>query len=176
TDAAVVGKVFWAGAVGAMGDLEPGRVAGQLELLAGREFIRIAPRSSMAGQTEYAFWHALVQDVAYGALPRAARASRHVAAARWIEARAGDRVGDLADVLAHHYSTALGLARAIGDQGQSSELEAPALRFLLLAGERALDLDVSAALGLLERALELAPAGHPERPRVLRLYGRAING
>ena len=136
TDAAVVGKVFWAGAVAAIGDLEPGLVAGQLDLLAAREFIRIAPRSSMAGETEYAFWHALVRDVAYGALPRAARASRHVAAAKWIEAQAGDRVDDVADVLAHHYSTALGLARATGDEGQSSELEAPALRFLLLAGER----------------------------------------
>jgi tetratricopeptide (TPR) repeat protein len=49
------------------------------------------------------------------------------------------------------------------------------LRFLLLAGERALDLDVSASLGLLERALELAPAGHPDRPMVLRLYGLAMN-
>ena len=29
---------------------------------------------------------------------------RHVAAAEWIEERAGDRVEDLADVLAHHYS------------------------------------------------------------------------
>ena len=128
----------------------------------------------MAGETEYAFWHALVRDVAYGALPRAARASRHVATARWIEAQAGDRVEDVADVLAHHYSTALNLARAMGD-GQSSELEAPALRFLLLAGERTLELDVAAATGLLDEALELAPPGHPERPRVLRRYGAAMN-
>ena len=175
TDAAVVGKVFWAGAVAEIGDLEPGLVAGQLDLLAAREFIRIAPRSSMVGEKEYSFWHALVRDVAYGALPRAARASRHATAAKWIEAQAGDRVEDVADVLAHHYSTALELARATGDDGQSSELEAPALRFLLLAGERALDLDGTAAIRLLKRALELAPAGHPERPRVLRRYGTAIN-
>src|SRR5439155_20427180 len=101
---------------------EWGLVVGQLDLLAVREFIRLAPRSSMARETEYAFWHALVRDVAYGALPRAARASRHVAAAAWIEARAGDRVEDVADVLAHHYSTALDLARAVGDDSQSSEL------------------------------------------------------
>jgi hypothetical protein len=133
-----------------------------------REFIRIAPRSSMAGETEYAFWHVLVREVAYRALPRSARASRHLAVSRWIEARAGDRVEDVADVLAHHYSTALDLARAVGDDRQSSELEAPALRFLLLAGERALDLDVSAAVGLLERALALTPPGHPDRSRCRR--------
>ena len=165
TDAAVVGKVFWAGAVAAMGDLEPGLVAGQLELLAAREFIRIAPRSSMAGETEYAFWHALVRDVAYGALPRAARASRHVAAARWIEAQAGDRVEDVADVLAHHYSTALDLARAIGDDGQSSELEAPALRFLLLAGERALELDVGGSARLAGAGARARAAGSPRPTR-----------
>jgi class 3 adenylate cyclase/tetratricopeptide (TPR) repeat protein len=175
TDAAVVGTVFWAGAVAATGDLELSRVEAELELLAAHEFIRIAPRSSMAGETEYTFWHALVRDVAYGALPRSARAARHVAVASWIEERASDRVEDVADVLAHHYSTALDLARAVGDDAQSSELEGPALRFLVLAGERALDLDVSAAVGLLERALALSPPGHTDRPTVLRRYGAATN-
>ena len=101
---------------------------------AAREFIRIAPRSSMAGETEYAFWHVLVRDVAYGALPRAARASRHVAAARWIEAQAGDRVEDVADVLAHHYSTALGLARA--DRRRRAVVGARSSRSALPAARR----------------------------------------
>ena len=63
-------------------------------------------------------------------LPRASRASRHVAAAAWIESKAPDRVEDLADVLAYHYATALDLARAAGQTEQAAELEAPALRFL----------------------------------------------
>ena len=69
----------------------------------------------MAGQAEYTFWHVLTRDVAYAQLPRASRAARHVAAAEWIEAEAGDRVEDLADVLAYHYATALDLALAAGD-------------------------------------------------------------
>ncbi len=69
----------------------------------------------MEGETEYAFWHVLARDVAYGQIPRASRASRHVAAAAWIESKAPERLEDLADVLAYHYTTALELAEAAGD-------------------------------------------------------------
>ncbi len=69
----------------------------------------------MAGEAEYAFWHVLARDVAYNQLPRASRATRHVAAASWIESKAPERVEDLADVLAYHYATALELARAAGE-------------------------------------------------------------
>ena len=51
----------------------------------------------------------------------------------------------------------------------------PALRFLLLAGKRALGLDLPVALGLLERALALAPAGHPDRATVLEPYGDGLS-
>ena len=107
----------------------------------------------------------LVRDVCYGQIPRAARAARHRAAAAWIEGKAGERAEDLADVLAHHYQAALELDRAAGIGEQSEELEAQALRYLALAGERALSLDVDQAERQLAVALELAPAGHPERAR-----------
>ncbi|HET9085003.1 MAG TPA: adenylate/guanylate cyclase domain-containing protein [Candidatus Limnocylindrales bacterium] len=174
-DASVIGKVFWPGAVASIGGREDSQIATELSLLVARELIRIAPQSSMAGETEYSFSHVLVRDVAYAALPRSGRASRHVSAARWIEERAGDRMEDVADVLAHHYSTALDLARAVGDDQTATELERPALRFLLLAGERALELDVAAALALLERAIELAAPGHPDQAAALRAYGQALN-
>ena len=64
-----------------------------------------ARTSSMEGEAEYGFWHLLVRDVCYAQIPRAARAARHRAAAAWIERKAGERVEDLADVLAHHYLT-----------------------------------------------------------------------
>jgi len=86
---------------------------------------------------------------------------------------AGDRVEDLAEVLAYHYTQALDLARATGQTSQSAELEAPARRFLLLAGERALGLDTTVALANLDRALVLAPAGHPERPEILARWAEA---
>jgi hypothetical protein len=65
----------------------------------------------MAGEAEYGFWHLLVRDVCYGQIPRAARAARHRAAASWLERQAGERAEDLADVLAHHYLSALELVR-----------------------------------------------------------------
>ncbi len=144
-----------------------------LRELSRKELVRPARRSSIEGEAEYAFWHILARDVAYGQLPRASRASRHVAAARWIESKAPERVEDLADVLAYHYATALELAQAAGQTEQASELEAPALKFLTLAGERALGLDTAAALSNLERALALTPPGHPERPEALARFGEA---
>lgn len=125
-DAAVVGKVFWAGAVAAMGGRDLAEVTDALRELSRKELVRPARRSSIEGEAEHAFWHVLTRDVAYAQLPRASRASRHVAAAKWIESKAPERVEDLADVLAYHYSTALELARASGQTEQATELEAPA--------------------------------------------------
>jgi hypothetical protein len=172
-DAAVIGKVFWAGALAEMGERDLNQVIETLRELSRKELVRPARRSSMEGEAEYAFWHVLARDVAYAQLPRASRAARHVAAARWIESKAPERIEDLADVLAYHYATALELARAAGQTAQASELEAPALRFLSLAGERALGLDTASALANLDRALALTPVGHPARPEALALFGEA---
>jgi class 3 adenylate cyclase/tetratricopeptide (TPR) repeat protein len=172
-DAAVVGKVFWAGAVAEMGVRDPTSVTETLRALSRKGLVRPVRRSSIEGQAEYTFWHVLTRDVAYGQLPRASRASRHVAAARWIGSTAPERVEDVADILAYHYATALELARAAGRVEQATEIEAPALKFLSLAGERALGLDTAAALSHLERALALSPPGHPERPQALARFARA---
>jgi class 3 adenylate cyclase/tetratricopeptide (TPR) repeat protein len=172
-DAAVIGKVFWAGAIAQMGERDLTAVTDTLRELSRKELVYPARRSSIEGEAEYAFWHILARDVAYGQLPRGSRASRHVAAARWIESKAPERVEDVADLLAYHYAAALELTRAAGQTEQATELEAPALRFLSLAGERALGLDTAAALSNLERALALAPEGHPGRPEALARFGEA---
>jgi class 3 adenylate cyclase/tetratricopeptide (TPR) repeat protein len=172
-DAAVVGKVFWAGAVAAMAERDVDAVVEVLRELSRKELVRPARQSSMAGEVEYSFWHVLTRDVAYGQLPRVSRAARHVAAAQWIESKAGARVEDLADVLAYHYATAHTLAEAAGDTALAAELAGPALRFLTLAGDRALGLDTTAALAAFELALELTPPGHPERAPALVGFGDA---
>ena len=172
-DAAVIGKVFWAGAIAQMGGRELSQVTERMRELSRNELVRPARRSSIEGEAEYAFWHALARDVAYGQLPRAARGARHAAAARWIESKAPERVEDLADILAYHYASALELARAAGRTEEVDELEGPALKFLTLAGERALGLDNAAALSNLERALALAPPGHPDRAEVLARFGES---
>ena len=60
-----------------------------------------------------------------------------------------------------------------GDTDQAAELEAPALRFLTLAGDRALGLDTAAALANFEHALALTPPGHPDRAAALVRFGEA---
>ena len=174
-DAAVIGKVFWAGAVAALEGRTRADVEDDLAELARIELVRPVTRSSMAGETEYAFWHVLARDVAYSQLPRASRGARHQAAGDWLERKAGERVDDVAQLLAHHYATALDLARAAGEEDRAGALEPCALRYLRLAGERAIGLDSAAAVGFLERALALAPAGHDERPEVLASLADALD-
>jgi class 3 adenylate cyclase/tetratricopeptide (TPR) repeat protein len=166
-DGAVVGKVFWSGAVASMGGLGERTVRQGLHELSRKELVRPARTSSVKDQAEYSFWHLLVRDVAYSQIPRAARAAKHRAAAEWIEAMAGDRVADQADLLAHHYGQALELARAAGDQGEVRELEPVTARFLVIAGDRALNLDVSKAESLYQQALQLLPPSELSRALVL---------
>src|SRR5207245_10861255 len=106
-DAAVIGKVFWAGALAAMGHASKESVLTGLHELVRKALVRRARTSSIEEDVEYVFWHVLVRDVAYGQIPRAARARKHVTAAEWIERSAGERITDHAEFLANHYSTAL---------------------------------------------------------------------
>ncbi len=174
TDASVIGTVFWAGAVADMADRSKDEVVAVLEQLAHRELVRPVRQPSFEGELEYSFVHSLVREVAYSHLPRAARASRHVVAARWIETMAPARIEDAADVLAHHYATARELAEAAGEPELAEELRAPTLHFLTLAGERALGLNTGAALTSLERALRLTAAGDAERPKILTRWAEAL--
>jgi class 3 adenylate cyclase/tetratricopeptide (TPR) repeat protein len=165
-DAGVVGKVFWSGALTTMGAREPGEVTAALHELSRKEMVRPARQSSMQGEAEFGFWHGLVRDVCYGQIPRAHRAERHRRAAEWIESKARERMDDVADILAYHYSTALELSRSLGTPDDPDLIEAT-FRTLVRAGERAMALDVSRAASLLQRALEIAPPEHPDRLRAL---------
>ena len=163
--ASVVGKVFWAGAVASVSGAAENSVTEALHELARKELVRPVRSSSVQGEQEYAFWHVLVRDVAYGQIPRAARAAKHRAAAEWTERLAGERVIDYAELLAYHYEQALELSRAAGTDAR--DLEGQTGRFLVLAGQRALLLDVERAESYFRRALELLPRGDPRRSEVL---------
>jgi class 3 adenylate cyclase/tetratricopeptide (TPR) repeat protein len=156
-DAAVVGKVFRAGALAVTGRRDDAAVQDGLQHLAQRGFIRPVRGASGRGEAEYAFWHVLTRDVAYAQLPRVARMRKHRAAASWIQRTAGERVADHAEVLAHHYTSALALARATGAMEEAISLEELAARFLVLAGDRAMGLDVARADAYYRRALEHIP-------------------
>jgi tetratricopeptide (TPR) repeat protein len=172
-DAAVLGKVFWAGALAEMGNRDLREVEQALHELARKELVRPSRTSSMEGEAEYGFWHLLVRDVCYAQIPRAARGDRHQATAAWLERKAGERSEDLADVLAHHYLTALELLEAAGRPQDAAGLQDLAREYLALAGERALALDVASAETSLAKALGLAPAGHPARASLLERWAQA---
>jgi len=169
-DAAVVGKVFWSGALSAIGSRERFAVEERLHGLERRELVRRERRSSVAGESEYAFRHVLVRDVAYGSIPRAERSERHRGAAEWIESLG--RPEDHAELLAHHYLAALELARAAGVDER--ELVVAGAAALLRAGERAVALNAFAnAARFFEQTLELG-VEEESRPRVLFRLGSAL--
>jgi len=165
-EAAVVGKVFWDGALASMAGADQEIVAESLHDLVRKELVRPIRGSSVEGEAEYVFWHVLIRDVAYGQIPRLARMRKHEAAATWIERLAGDG-SDKAEILAHHYGQALELARAAGAVEDGERLETTARRVLVLAGDRAVQLDVAQAERYYRRAFELLPEGHPDRAEVM---------
>jgi class 3 adenylate cyclase/tetratricopeptide (TPR) repeat protein len=170
-DAAVLGKVFWAGGVAAIGGIDESEVRDGMRELVRKELVRPARRSSVEGQEEFAFWHVLVRDVAYQQIPRATRAQKHRAAATWIEEIAGDRAEDQAEILVYHGEQALELTRAAG--GDDAELEQSMRRYLARAGHRARRLDARKASEYYRRALDLTPDDHPEHPEALSQAGVA---
>ena len=171
--AAIVGKVFWTGALGEMLGLSPGDVERHVHALERKEFVRRERRSSVAGETAYVFRHVLVRDVAYSQIPRKRRADMHRLAAGWIEALAGDRPEDLADMVAYHYVSALDLDRRSGRD--DPDLAARARTALVDAGDRSFALNAfPAAARFYDQALALTPETDAERPRLLFSYGRAM--
>ncbi len=161
--AAVVGTVFWTGAVAACGDQDEATVGDALQELGRRELVRPRRHTSVEGQPEWTFWHSVVRDVAYGQITRPDRIAKHRAVARWIESVAGNRLADHADVLAHHYTLALELSAASGEP--RGDLLTQARRFAEMAASRAERLDPGAAVALFRRAIDLYPPGVPGRAR-----------
>jgi class 3 adenylate cyclase len=163
-DGAVLGRSFWAGGVTTVSGLDRRRVEERLHSLERRDFIRRERRTAVADDTQYAFLHALVRDVAYGQIPRAERASKHRRAAEWLVSLG--RPEDHSEMLAHHYLQALDLSHAAGLE--TAELVEPARLALRDAGDRAAALyAVEAAERFYDASLALWPADAPERADLL---------
>jgi class 3 adenylate cyclase/tetratricopeptide (TPR) repeat protein len=164
-DASVIGKVFWPGALAGSDDRF-------IHALERKEFIRRDRRSSIARETQFAFLHALVRDVAYGQIPRAERAEKHRRAAEWLASLAGDRAEDHAEMLSHHYHEALRLSEAAGLD--TTALREPARQAFADGAQRALSLGAGAtARDLALEALALTADDDPERPALALVLGYA---
>ena len=163
-DGAVVGKVFWIGALGR----DDREAVGALHSLERKGFVRRQRRSSVEGEGELAFAHALVRDVAYGQIARADKIRKHGRVAEWLEDLG--RPEDHAEMLAHHWSAALELARATG--GEVGDLETRTRVALRDAGGRAFALNAfAAAEQYYTDAISLSPPG--DREHALLLLKRA---
>jgi class 3 adenylate cyclase/tetratricopeptide (TPR) repeat protein len=174
--AAVVGKVFWWGAVAELSpEDERPHVGPRLQALLRKELVR-PDRSAFAGEDSFRFSHILVRDAAYESLPKRARSELHERFAAWLQERARARAAEFEEILGYHleqasrYRAELGPAdeRALGLAERASAL-------LASAGRRALARwDISAAVNLLSRAVDLLPAGDPQRPAALVDLGAAM--
>ena len=170
--AAALGKVFWLGAVAALAEVERWSAEELLHVLERKEFVRRERRSTVAGETEYAFRHLLVRDVVYGQIPRPLRAEKHLGAAAWIASLG--RSEDHAELVAHHYLSALELLRAAGRS--TEEIAEHARLALREAGDRAFALNAfDHAAHLLVQALELWPGDDPDRPELLFRRAQALH-
>ncbi len=142
-DAAVVGKVFWAGAIRSLNadvpDLED--VLQDLEI---RDLVRREPSSIIEGERQYSFTHVLLRDIAYDLLPRADRALRHAVVAEFFERSTGAS-GEASGALARHWRDAGEFARAVEQLTRAAE-----------QAERGWAKDHAALL--YREALELVPA------------------
>jgi DNA-binding SARP family transcriptional activator len=153
--ASVVGRVFW---------VEPLRgglgydLADPIAALENRGLVLARPASSLAGQAEFAFKHALLRDVAYASLPAAQRARAHADVAEWLEDVSQDRVGEVMELVAHHYAAAAdGWDTDASDPDEAELITANAFRALMRAGAGARQrYAIAKAVELHRRALDYA--------------------
>ena len=153
--AAAMGRSFWEGAVCEL----VGDGTRDLRLLVERGFVVPSAGSSLPGEREFAFKHALTREVAYGTLPFARRARLHSGFAEWLE-RTGRADDEHAPLLAHHYAEAAAPEQvdlAWPDEPERArELRSRALVWLRRAADGALSrFELDEVLALLGRALEL---------------------
>jgi class 3 adenylate cyclase/tetratricopeptide (TPR) repeat protein len=151
--AAVIGRVFWRGAVAHVSS-DVDKLDGVLETLLLQDFILREPRSSISGEEAYRFKHILMREIAYSGLTKSGRAELHAAFAAWLSERG---VEELVEIRAYHLDRAATLLTEL-EGTASGELAREAASALEAAGARALAREANrSGRHLLLRAVELEP-------------------
>ena len=151
--AAVIGRIFWKGAVEKL-VLEGTDVEELLDDLQLRELVLREARSSISGEDAYKFKHVLIREVAYSGLTKSARAGYHQRFAEWLHSKVGE---ELLEVRAYHLDHATQLLAEL-DGAPPEALAREAAAALEEAGRRALAREANeTARKLLVRAVELEP-------------------
>jgi class 3 adenylate cyclase/tetratricopeptide (TPR) repeat protein len=180
-DASVIGRTFWAGALGRLSGLSGERVRDALGELQLKELVLAREPPSLSGELEFSFRHVVIRDVAYDSLPKALRAEKHVATARWAEEQAGHRREEIAELLATHYLQALHWLDELGEaDGRRRDVERDGYRWSRAAGERAQRLwQQRESVRWFRAALDLAPrmgGGDEELAPLWESYATASDG
>ena len=137
--AAVIGRRFDPQLLAAVAD-EGGDIDARLAAMRALDLVHHEAKSD-----DYVFKHALVRDALYQSLLTEARRALHFKVAEEIERRSGNRLTEVAEVLAHHYS-------------QTDRVE-KAFTYLSMAGSKSLSVysldeattHFTAALALLDK-------------------------
>jgi tetratricopeptide (TPR) repeat protein len=141
-DAAAYGQSFTIAGLAAVSGADEGELEPRLARLVHAELLTMTVDARSPELGQYAFVQALIREVAYHTLSKAARKTRHLAAARYMESLGSD---ELAGALAGHYLAAFASAAPGAEAGA---LEAQARIALGAAAERA------GALGAHEQAVK----------------------
>jgi class 3 adenylate cyclase len=151
--AAVIGRVFWRGALTQLSsDVED--VDGVLDALLVRDFLLRESHSSITGEQALRFKHILIREIAYSGLAKSTRAELHSAFAAWLHGRG---VEELVEIRAYHLDRAATLLAEL-DGAAPRELAREAAAALEAAGIRALAREANrSGRSLLLRAVELEP-------------------
>jgi class 3 adenylate cyclase/tetratricopeptide (TPR) repeat protein len=151
--AAVIGRVFWKGALEHLSpDIED--MDSLLDDLLMREFLLREPRSSISGEHAYRFKHLLIREVAYTGLAKLARAHHHARFAQWLAERTGD---ELMEIRAYHLDQSVEFLTEL-EGAPPEELANETAGALVKAAKRAIAREAygtARKLGL--RAIELRP-------------------
>jgi tetratricopeptide (TPR) repeat protein len=151
--ASVVGRLFWDAAVaeleagdGDRSDLDRDEIAPLLDAVRGRELVFRRERSAFEATEEYIFKHALLRDVTYETVLLKLRRVYHAQVAAWLEAAAGERLGEYLSLIAWHYERA-------GETAKAAD-------YLRRSGEELFRVGAFRdAIGPFERALGMLPEG-----------------
>lgn len=174
--ASVVGREFGLGDLSDVRpDMDSDDIGGALDALCRRGLLDLR-RFTGRGSSSYAFRHLLIRDVAYGAVPRDRRARDHERLGRALADRAGARLPDVEEVVAHHLETAfhLGAQPGVG-AAELAALGELAATHLASAGKRAFALDDAvAAASLFERAMACLSVEEGLRVDLARWRGAAL--
>jgi class 3 adenylate cyclase/tetratricopeptide (TPR) repeat protein len=174
---AVIGQVFYRGAVMEMAPADVGRVVDEhLADLDRREYIRPI-EGTIRSEEAFSFRHLLIRDAAYRRLSKGLRARLHAAFAGWLGRTAGPWFSGRDEILGYHLEQAVGFRSEISPSTDDDlRMAREAAEFLAAAGRRAMARgDARATSNLLARSAALVPADDSWRQRVEVDLGRALN-